>query len=112
VPVARADGFGVFSPTLTPGQRVLFAAFTPFKRLWRADWFALVVRVGDSGVEQIPLTGETSRFTARNDGELLLFVNDAILPVAWPRGKGLRFGWSALYVNNYGMARITIRRIG
>ena len=112
VPVTRADGFGMFSPGLTVGQRALFGVGLPFKRLWRADWFAVVARVGAGGVEQLPLAATTTRFTARNTGELFLFVNDAIVPVRVLRGAGSYVGWGTSYRNNGGMGRVTITRVG
>lgn len=111
IPVGRADGFSVISPEVTAGgvrliapdrnvaQAVLFAVASPFSRLWGAGWFGIVARVGDAGVEQIPLGAGTTTFTARSTGELFLFVNDAIVPL-W---------WNALYANNHGHAVVTIR---
>lgn len=101
IPVARADGFGVLAPELTWVQHVVFAVASPFKRLWRADWFGVVARVGEGGVEQIPLSAGPTTFTARKTGELFLFVNDALVP----------FAWSTLYSNNHGRAAVTIRRV-
>jgi hypothetical protein len=111
IDVAGAGGFGSGSPGLRWSQRAIFALFSPFKRVWSAGWFAVVARVGRTGVEEIPFDGDTVTFTARNDGELFLFVNDAILPVAWLREGGARFGWSALYANNRGSGQVTITRI-
>jgi len=119
VPVTRADGFGVFDPKPRWPQYVIFAVASPFKRLWGADWFGIVARVGDVGVEQIPLSAGTTTFTARNTGELVLFVNDAIVPIAWSASSEskcetdtiLPVGWSALYTNNCGTATVTIRRV-
>ncbi|MBI4888595.1 MAG: DUF2235 domain-containing protein, partial [Acidobacteria bacterium] len=111
VPVTRSAGFGVLSTGLTLRQRTVFLLASPFKRVWRANWFAVVARVGPGGVEQIPLRGRPTRFTARNGGELFVFVNDAIAPVAYLAGIGTRFGWSAFYGNNSGAAIVTIRLV-
>ena len=111
IPVTRPGGLGVSSAGLTLGQRALFAGAFPFKRLWRANWFVVVARVGSSGLEQVPLNAPVTRFIARNDGELFLFVNDAIAPLGYVPGVGGRFGWSAYYANNGGTATIAIRPI-
>ena len=111
IPVTRPGGVSVSSPGLTLGQRALFAAAFPFKRLWRANWSVVVARVGSAGLEQVPLNAPVTRFIARNDGELFLFVNDAIAPLAYVPGAGGRFGWSAYYANNSGTATIAIRPI-
>jgi uncharacterized protein (DUF2235 family) len=111
VPVMRADGFGVLSPDLPHWRRPLFALAFPFKRLWWADWLAVVARVGETGVEQIALGQAPTSFTARNDGELFLFVNDAIAPVAVLPGATTWAGWGAAYSNNRGTATVTITRV-
>jgi len=110
IPVTRPGGFGPFSAGLTAWQRAWFAAGFPFKRVWRANWFAPVARVGAFGIDQIPLNAGVTEFTARSGGELFLFVNDAIAPVMYVPGQGVRFGWSSSYGNNRGTAHITITR--
>ncbi len=94
-------GFDVSSPGLTVPQPILFILAYPFKRLWFADWFTPVARVGDSEGDEIPLFETVNRFTASNDGELFLYVNDAIVPLAW----------RTLYSNNRGIVAVSIRRV-
>ncbi len=112
IAVTRAGGFGIFSPGLTLRQRALFFVAIPFKRLVAANWFAVVARVDDAGVEQVAVTAEPTRFTARKTGELFLFVNDALVPAAMLPGAGGWPRWDRLYSNNEGTARITIKRVG
>jgi len=112
VTVANARGFEFYSPGLAPEQRAVFFAFLPFKRLLTANRFAVVARVDDAGVEQVALTEQPTRFTARKTGELFLFVNDAILPAAILPGDGMWPRWDRQYLNNSGTARITIKRVG
>jgi hypothetical protein len=89
-------------------QRAVFAAFVPFRRLWDADWFVPVARIGERGVNHYPLTQFSTEITAQATGELFLFVNDAVAPVNI-RPPGL--GWKAYYANNDGTAEITVTRL-
>jgi hypothetical protein len=95
----------------------------PMRRLVMENWFQIVVRVGSKGQDEHPLTmkcverGNPDKpvscaddappvgtkflgaFTANNDGEVFLFVNDAIgLP------------WQSFYKNNSGKAIVTIEQ--
>lgn len=103
-----AEGFSSRTPGLTFFQRVLFIASTPFRRLWSADWFVPVARIGDKGITQYRLDAPTTIITAPARGELFLFVNDAIAPLrAWPPA----WGWDAYYLNNRGAATVTVKRL-
>jgi len=90
--------------------RFIFTAFTPFRRVLSANWFVPVARVGEGGYEQHLLTKSENVFTARKNGELFLFVNDAIAPVGL---KPLAFGWDSYYhpKNNTGMLHVTVTRM-
>ena len=101
-------GFNSRSPGLTALQRVVFTAFVPFRRVWSAEWFVPVARIGETGLDQYALKAEKTTLVARTTGELHLFVNDAILPVnVIPR----QFGWDAYYGNNNGSAMVTVVRL-
>ncbi len=63
--------------------------FTPFRRHIAQPWFELTGRIGHSGREIFTI-GSEACYTARSDGELYLYVNDAVIGFlpdpywAWP----------------------------
>jgi hypothetical protein len=61
-----------------------------------------VVRVGDTGLEYYPILEKTSTIRPKKDGQLFLYVNDALPPCP---------GWDCLYRNNSGTATVTLRRV-
>jgi hypothetical protein len=63
----------------------------PLRRVLQADWFVPVARVGSTGAEHHPLGAPATAFTAERSGQLILFLNDLVLP--WP-------SWSAWYEDN------------
>ena len=75
-------------------------------------WFKPIARIGDTGTDEYPLNPAdqsipdrnerllTAEITARHDGELFFFVNDAALPV--PEN------WQYFYKNNRGTAKIKV----
>jgi uncharacterized protein (DUF2235 family) len=104
------------------------------RRWWSADWFQPIARIGSSGIDTWPLEsvdgdiavplGEAtagnqakeigekhqlrkiyaSKFIAHSDGELILYLNDAIAAIPF---------WKTItnyYENNTGKARIKITR--
>jgi uncharacterized protein (DUF2235 family) len=86
----------------------------PLKRWWSANWFQPIARIGDVGNVEVALEPlddtDTDRSTLRAriiaeaDGELFLFVNDAVLSV-----PGLT---ETFMKNNSGTASVKIRRLG
>jgi hypothetical protein len=81
-------------------------AAIPLRRHITEDWFAVMAKIGPDGLNSRALkfrrpaesdTGWEAEFTADADGELFLYVNDAVL-----------FGWSGLYGNNQGSATVAI----
>lgn len=85
---------------------IMYAA-SPLKRSLGRNWFQPIARIGTYGKDQYSLGERPIR--ARTDGELFLFVNDAVLgvPNVWP----VSTVWSRFYPNNRGRATVTIRRI-
>jgi uncharacterized protein (DUF2235 family) len=86
-------------------------AFVPTRRLWASDYFRLVARVGSRGSQEWPLAFEmTGRsngqgtyeatLTPTKDGELFLFVNDAVVALPWVT--------DVFYRNNHGAADVRI----
>jgi hypothetical protein len=74
-------------------------------------WFRPVARIGHTGTDEYPLDRSsvwvvnqdrqqlTAEIQARRDGELFLFVNDAVTPVP---------AWQPFYRNNKGTATVTV----
>ncbi len=81
----------------------------PFRRKLSEPWFKPIARIGSTGSDEYPLnpsSGSTdtkliAEITARRNGELFLFVNDAMLPV-WQSGQ-------IFYNNNHGEATVSIK---
>jgi uncharacterized protein (DUF2235 family) len=112
-PVDRA-GFGAGKMTLP------MYAGVPFRRSIGSAWFAPLVRVGDRGDEVHTLKASgggaksagaigrahtlTDEFVAGSDGELFLFVNDAVVGVPWLV--------DIFYGNNRGTADVRIEPLG
>jgi uncharacterized protein (DUF2235 family) len=88
---------------------------TPLKRWWREPWFAPIAHVGVKGYEEFalrPCSGPgadnknllVAEFRTVHDGELFLFLNDAVLALP---GKQRMF-----YANNQGTARVQVEQAG
>ena len=85
----------------------------PFRRVVFSSWFAPVLRVGSKGGEEHvldlkpvnPGQGKLyeARLKPRSDGEVFLFVNDAVF--GWPAPQGY------FYENNRGTASIKIEHL-
>lgn len=83
-----------------------------FRRHLGEPWFKPIARIGETGTDEYVLSPEdgstagdktytmTSKITARREGKLYLFVNDAVLPV--PNA------WQRFYNNNKG-AEMTVK---
>jgi hypothetical protein len=108
VAVASPAGFHSLSWDLTTGQRALFKAVVPFRRMWNANWFVPVARVGRRGFDQYPLAQTRNEFTARSSGELFLFVNDAIVPIGL---SPFQVSWKSYYGNNHGVASVKVTKL-
>jgi hypothetical protein len=97
-------GFG------TEGMTWPMYAGLPLRRSLAEPWFALTARIGSMGADEYALAwarapdGTPRHFVARlvprKDGELFLFVNDAVV--------GLPFLTDVFYRNNDGTARVTV----
>jgi uncharacterized protein (DUF2235 family) len=85
------------------------------RRHVREPWFKPIARIGSTGSDEYPLdpadgsipTAETktlvAEITARRNGELFLFINDAVLPAPQI--------WQVFYNNNSGTAMVTIQPV-
>jgi len=86
------DKFEANPDGITPTK--LFG-FVPFRRHLGEPWFKLHGKIDDAGFETFPLGAGSFTYTARSDGELYLYVNDAVfgllpawdLPYRWERGR-------------------------
>lgn len=89
-------------------KSILFYAAVPLRRELFEDWFEVVFRYGRTGGEEAfylyDPTDPLIRFnmTPTRDGELFIFVNDAVI--------GLPGLYDRFYRNNRGSARITVTR--
>jgi uncharacterized protein (DUF2235 family) len=98
-------------------DRAFMFAVTPWRRTLDRPWFRPIARIGARGSDEYPLDPETApalnkpdadrvvaEFKARRDGELFLYVNDAV------------FGWPipirTLYANNQGKGTVCVERLG
>jgi hypothetical protein len=93
IPVLSPDGFKSGAP-VAAGHAWTLRMGTPFRRIWGADWFTPIARIGARGADHYVLDQPVTIFTPRKTGELFLFVNDAIPPL--PRS------WRRFYENNSG----------
>jgi uncharacterized protein (DUF2235 family) len=101
---------GGFSAKQPPSwyQRVFLSLGVPLRRELFEDWFRIVLRYGRVGGEEDFLEPDPddpiieSPFRPKRDGELFMFVNDAVIGI-----PGL---YDRLYRNNKGSARVTVTR--
>lgn len=91
-----------------PPSLAMFAA-TPLRRQRSRPWFELTGQVGLSGRVAFPV-GSGTCYTARSDGELFLYVNDAVIGLLPDRFWALPYFWS--FGRNSGQARITVTPLG
>jgi hypothetical protein len=89
--------------------RTIMTLATPLRRAWLRPWFRVVARYGATGGEETFLDPDFSDLHWINepvrptrDGELFLFVNDAVIGI-----PGL---FDVFYANNGGSANVTITR--
>jgi hypothetical protein len=99
----------------TFGQRAAMFAALPLRREILEPWFRVVAQTGGKGGEETPLDPEftdnkvriNKEIKATRDGELFLFVNDAVIGIPGFNGYFYKF----FYDNNQGSARVTIKRL-
>jgi uncharacterized protein (DUF2235 family) len=106
-------GGGFHTTDVSPWwKQILFFIGTPLRRELIRPWYRVVVRIGGTGGEEIfldPDSGDThyaisEKIKATKDGELFLFVNDAVTAIP---------GWYDLfYRNNIGSTRVLLFACG
>lgn len=91
-------------------QKAIMISAVPLRRELIRPWFRVVARIGGTGGEETFLDPDTSDkflidevITATRDGELFLFVNDAVIGI--PRLYRL------FYRNNKGSTKVSIKRL-
>jgi uncharacterized protein (DUF2235 family) len=106
--IRASHGFHSGEPDNLLQAAVMFAGI-PLRRELTHPWFRIVARYGGQGGEETFLVPDpTDRYLinevirAPRDGELFLFVNDAVIGIPGLYGK--------FYENNQGSSRVAIRR--
>jgi hypothetical protein len=89
--------------------KALMVSAVPLRRELIRPWFRVVAKIGGRGGEEFFLDPDTTDthlidevITATRDGELFLFVNDAVIGI-----PGL---YDHFYGNNQGSTKVTIKR--
>jgi uncharacterized protein (DUF2235 family) len=108
--IEAEKGFYSSEPDNPLQAAAMFAAI-PLRRELMQPWFRIVARFGGQGGEETFLVPDPSDkylinevIRAPRDGELFLFVNDAVIGIPGLYGK--------FYGNNEGSTRVVIRRRG
>jgi uncharacterized protein (DUF2235 family) len=102
---------GGFSPKDAPQwyERIYLSLFLPLRREFKREWFRIVLRFGEIGGEEAFYDPDPSDpiiefpFRPTRDGELFVFVNDAVIGI-----PGL---FDVLSRKNRGKAKLIIERI-
>ncbi|MGM4896758.1 DUF2235 domain-containing protein [Tardiphaga sp. 839_C3_N1_4] len=83
----------------------------PYRRLIWSNWFATILRVGEGGLEEHLLDLKpgadkvwSTTFKPRRDGEVFLYVNDAVLTLP------VKYDYFYTH-NNKGSATVTLRKL-
>lgn len=102
----RADvgGYGISAlPTVWDSAKMIMAI--PLRRVLLRPWFRIIARIGETGTDEYfldPDPGDIKSveipFIPHRDGELYLYINDAVLP----------FYMNVFYQNNRGTATVTV----
>ena len=101
-----ADGEHKATPNgLENCRSLLMCLATPVRRHISLPWFKLMGRVGKSGQEFFQIGVETC-YTAKSDGELFLYVNDAVFGIPRLVNWDLPYYWN--HGKNYGSATIEV----
>jgi hypothetical protein len=106
--IEASNGFYSSDPDNPLRAAAMFAGI-PLRRELTQPWFRIVARFGGQGGEEAFLEPDPSDkylinevIRAPRDGELFLFVNDAVIGIPGLYGK--------FYDNNEGSSRVVIRR--
>lgn len=100
---ANADGFLKAADV----DRLRF--FVPIRRHWDQPWFRLMGRVGADGDETFPLGVGAVTYIPKTDGELFLYVNDAVFGLGWGHYWSAPYWWPQ--GRNSGTVSVTVEAI-
>ena len=106
IPTSPAGFYSLDAPSLW--QKGLMILAVPMRRELIRPWFRIVARTGSAGGEESFLDPDPKDHSidevlhATRDGELFLFVNDAVIGVPGLAG--------VFYANNIGTADVTVTR--
>jgi hypothetical protein len=78
-------------------------AMLPLRRMITKPWFVVIARVGNRGDQEYPLTTGTNEITPTREGELFLYVNEAVVGLP---------DFGRYYRDNNGTATIKITKVG
>ena len=84
-------------------------AWIPLRRHLDEPWLKLMGRVDDAGAESFAIGSGPIEYTAKSDGELFLYVNDAVFVVLPGRYWGWPYFWK--FGRNQGSAELTVTEI-
>ena len=108
---ATPSGFGTSTLHSWPSKALMYAEL-PLRRVIFRRWFSLIARIGSKGVTEefldpevvagMPNTFRGGFRKAERDGELFLYINEAVIPFPWIS--------DIFYHNNQGMAQVVIKR--
>ena len=98
---ANADGFS------RPRSSWALLPWVPYRRHVAEPWLKLMARVGSRG-EAFAIGSGPLRYEAKSDGELFLYVNDAVLGLPGD-GRTLPYRWSR--GRNVGTAIVRVRPV-
>lgn len=106
-----ADPIGYRTSTLEAFGKASHYGSILLRRVLFRPWFRLIARVGENGIDEYFLDPKPvknsapnhykARFLARRNGEIFLYVNDAVLGLPWLHSHFLK--------NNRGTAKITLK---
>jgi uncharacterized protein (DUF2235 family) len=107
--VKASSGFHSLAPDSLV-DNAIYVLQSPLKRHLFYPWFTVIARIGSTGATYIPLDADPSgkyalatRFKAAREGELFLYVNDAVIGVPGQYGR--------FYTKNYGGSKVRITRL-
>ena len=78
----------------------------PSRRHVFRPWMKLMGRVGETGIETLAIGSGMAAYKAKTDGELFLYVNDAVIGLAPGRHWAQPYYWSL--GQNQGTAHVTV----
>ncbi|HEY9079161.1 DUF2235 domain-containing protein [Magnetovibrio sp.] len=94
------------TPNGFESPNLAMSLWVPFRRRISEPWLKLMGRIDNAGNEEIVIGSGLNEYKARSDGELFLYVNDAVFGLGLGRNWALPYSWT--YGKNDGKAILTI----